>query len=98
MIEFDRYDLEKGTIAGKTALYNPKMIRAIEETDYGCNILLQGDWIAIAEPYEKMKALRDGKTILDFNPFNYPLSRNDLSDIGQILYEAYRKGGDSSKN
>jgi len=98
MIEFDRYDIEKGLITGKSIIYNPKMIRAIEETDYGCDILVNGAWTATTTDYEIMKAKRDGKNYMVFNPFNSNLSSNDMVDIGQILYETYRKGNNKGNN
>ena len=40
MIEFERYDPETVLPASKTVIYDVKLIKAIEEADYGCNILI----------------------------------------------------------
>ena len=48
MIEFDTYHPEKGTILGKMTLYDRKMIRAVEETEYGCTRIVTGKQIGRA--------------------------------------------------
>ena len=100
MIEFDTYHPEKGTILGKMTLYDRKMIRAVEETEYGCNILVNREWLATTTDYEVMKAIRDGKEVglMVFNPFNYCLSSDDIRDIGEILAKTYGQGGSTSRN
>jgi len=98
MIEFERYDPETVLPASKTVIYDVKLIKAIEEADYGCNILIGKKWVASIEDYQIMKAKRDGKNYLVFNPFNSNLSSSDMADIGQILYKTYRKGNNKGNN
>ena len=99
MIEFDTYNPDKGTIIGKMSLMNHRMIRGIEETEYGCNILVNREWIATTTDYEVMKAICDGKEVntLVFNPFNYCLSSDDIRDIGEILARTYSQGGSTGR-
>lgn len=98
MIEFERYDPETGLLTGKTVVYDSKIIKAIEEADYGCNILIGKEWVASIEDYQVMKAKRDGRKIGYLNTFGLSLSHTDLSDIGRILYETSNKRSNPNNN
>jgi len=98
MIEFERYDPETVLPASKTVIYDVKLIKAIEEADYGCNILIGKKWVASIEDYQIMKAKRDGRKIGYLNTFGLSLSHTDLSDIGRILYETSKKRSNPNNN